>query len=392
MVAIADEKFELYEGKLHFFKQAASPYWYCGFHFKGTYFRKTTKCAEKSAAITFAERWWHLKQAEILVTGEPSKTSSPTVAQYAVKALTNLKARAARGERSHGYAKIVSQIINSLILPFFGKYALEKVDVVLWNSFVDARMNGEKQLSRSTLHGAKNALRLILNTAYRNGAIKNLPILKDNAGGPQVKVPRVWFDPNDYRKMVNALRSHRKTLEKTRWVNDADELYDYFIFNCNAGMRAGECRNVRFCDVQFMEDKNGENVRQYLLIKNIKGKRGTGECRTMDGAVNAYQNIIKRRGISNPEKSEELLFQAYHRDMFRVVLEKADLRFTKDRPPRKRDLTVCRHTYISFRLVNGANAFEVANNCRTSTAMIQEHYARWLSPRLTTGLNIRKKT
>jgi hypothetical protein len=36
------------------------------------------------------------------------------------------------------------------------------------------------------------------------------------------------------------------------------------------------------------------------------------------------------------------------------------------------------------------NPYEVANNCRTSVQMIQEHYAKWLSPRLTKGLNVMK--
>ena len=76
--------------------------------------------------------------------------------------------------------------------------------------------------------------------------------------------------------------------------------------------------------------------------------------------------------------------------MFNAVLEKAALKWTNEQPKRKRDLTVLRHTYISFRLLYGANPFEIANNCRTSVQMIQEHYVKWLSPRLTKGLNVMK--
>ena len=76
--------------------------------------------------------------------------------------------------------------------------------------------------------------------------------------------------------------------------------------------------------------------------------------------------------------------------MFNAVLETAGLKWTNEQPPRKRDLTVLRHTYISFRLLYGANPYEIANNCRTSVQMIQEHYAKWLSPRLTKGLNVMK--
>jgi hypothetical protein len=32
-----------------------------------------------------------------------------------------------------------------------------------------------------------------------------------------------------------------------------------------------------------------------------------------------------------------------------------------------------------MRLLNGVGVYEIANNCRTSVSMIENHYARWLS-------------
>lgn len=387
---MSQEKFTRFDGRLHFFQYPSSPYWYVGFHFKGKYVRKTTKTTDRNAAIVVGEKWFTLKQAEILTHGQPLEGFEPTVADFAPKALAILDSRVSLGERSKSYRYGVARIINSDILPFFGKLPLSKVDVVCWNEFVVRKTSSAKPLSRASIHQCKNALRSILKVGYMSGVLKSIPLLQDPYGGPKIKQPRSWFEPQEYQKLLRAIRAHQKTLIGTRWENDCAELYDYVLFNCNAGLRVGEARNVRFCDVSIHEETNAGEQREFLLIKNIQGKRGTGECRTMDGAVIAYRNILRRRNIDKTEVCEEPIFLAYHRDMFRAVLEKADLRFTRDRPPRKRDLTVCRHTYISFRLLNGANAFEVANNCRTSTQMIQEHYARWLSPRLTQGLNIRK--
>lgn len=245
-------------------------------------------------------------------------------------------------------------------------------------------------ISQATLHQFKNGLRLILNEAYRSGWIKALPVIKDEYGSAKVKVPRVWFEREEYRKLHQAIRRHTKALKGTRWENDGHELYDYVIFVANAGLRTGEAKNVRFCDVSYHTEVNDGVAREYLLIRNIRGKRGTGECRTMDGAVAAFNRIVERRGIKTPKTSTDRLFLAYHRDMFNTILAETNLKWTTDQPPRKRDLTVLRHTYISFRLLEGANAFDVANNCRTSVQMIQDHYARWLSPRLTKGLNVRR--
>ena len=41
-----------------------------------------------------------------------------------------------------------------------------------------------------------------------------------------------------------------------------------------------------------------------------------------------------------------------------------------------------RHTYISTRLMEGANIYQVANNCRTSVKMIEEFYAAHIKDRL----------
>ncbi|MEK9752379.1 MAG: hypothetical protein VW338_04105 [Rhodospirillaceae bacterium] len=389
MVA-SGEEFTRFDGRLHFFKYENSPFWYAGFHFKGKYIRKTTKEREKTHAISVGERWYTLKQAEILTLGSPSDGYGPTVRQVAKSTVKELAARAKKGDRSAAYQKGVELLLNKYILPYFGSTPVKKIDVVSWNKFIQDQLEKEKTLSRGSFHQIKNALRSVLNTAYRQGVISSVPQLKDTVSGPKIATPRIWFEPDEYRRVLRAIKAHRKTLIGTRWVADCDELYDYFHFNCNAGLRVGEIKNVRFCDVSIeTEDVHGEE-RQYLLIRNIKGKRGTGECRTMDGAVDAFERIIKRRKIKDVKSSEEPLFEAYHRDMFREILVREELRYTKERPPRRRDLTVCRHTYITFRLMYGASAFEVANNCRTSATMIQEHYARWLSPRLTKGLNVRK--
>ena len=68
--------------------------------------------------------------------------------------------------------------------------------------------------------------------------------------------------------------------------------------------------------------------------------------------------------------------------MFNAVLERIGLKFTADRPPLRRDLMSLRHTYICFRLMDRVGIWDIAANCRTSVAMIEAHYARWLNPLL----------
>jgi hypothetical protein len=73
--------------------------------------------------------------------------------------------------------------------------------------------------------------------------------------------------------------------------------------------------------------------------------------------------------------------------MFNVILKENKLKFTNSQPPVKRDFVSLRATYISFRLLNGASVYEVANNCRTSVAMIENSYAKYLGGEVLQGVN-----
>ena len=377
-----------FDGRLHIFARPNSPFVWCGFHHKGTYVRKSTKEVQWSAAIKVAENWYNLKQAEI-ITGVASfgGRSFLTAAKATLK---TFEARVIRGERSPLYFKSFKFILSK-VSPFFSSFSVDKIGIVEWEKYKTHCYEKNQNLARATLHQHKNVLRLVLNECYRNGWIKQIPIIKDVYNNEKIKVPRQWFDESDYAKLHRAIREHKKSLAGTRWKHDCDELYDYVIFVANSGLRVGEAMNVRFCDITINKEEDQNGARQYLLIKNIKEKRGTGDCRTMDGAVAAFSRRVEARKILKPKESTEKLFTAYHRDMFSTVLDKTGLRWTKEQPRRKRDLTVLRHTYISFRLLNGASIYEIATNCRTSAAMISEHYAKWISPQMMKGLNQLKR-
>jgi len=387
--AIGLKKITRFDGRLHVFQRTGSPFVWCGFHHKGRYVRHSTKERDWTSAISVAEKWFMLKQAEIL-TGSTT-LGGKSFSAAAKSAIKSLETRAKRTQRSEIYIKGVIQLLDNFLIPYFKSTSVEAILIVQWERYKEHCYARNPNLSRGTLHQHKNALRTVLNESYRQGWIKTIPVLKDVYDTDKVKTPRQWFDPQEYRKLLNAIRAHKKTLIKTRWEGDVEELYDYVIFVANSGLRTGEAKNVRFSDVSLHKEISDGEERSYLMIKNIKGKRGAGDCRTMDGAVEAFKRICDRRKIDKPTIAKEPLFLAYHRDMFKAILKKTGLQFSNERPPRKRDLTVLRHTYISFRLLNGASIYEVATNCRTSPQMISEHYAKWVSPKLMTGLNVRKR-
>jgi hypothetical protein len=89
----------------------------------------------------------------------------------------------------------------------------------------------------------------------------------------------------------------------------------------------------------------------------------------MTGAVRPFTRLKKR---NNPEPSDRL-FPKLHRQLFNDILNELGLK--RDRDGRLRTLYSLRHTYICLRLMERADIYQIAKNCRTSVEMIQKHYA-----------------
>jgi integrase len=72
-----------------------------------------------------------------------------------------------------------------------------------------------------------------------------------------------------------------------------------------------------------------------------------------------------------PEPTD-LIFPKWQSELFKTITEEENLR--SDRDARPRTAYSLRHTYISMRLMEGANIYQIAKNCRTSVGMIEKYY------------------
>lgn len=388
------DKYTILSGRVHIFRRPTSSYWWAGFHHKGKYVRTSTGEVDAKSAERAAEQWYFKKQAEI-ATGVFSVTKK-TFAEIASVALVDFHARVERGERSSNTYRGIKNALNGKVKPFFDNFPIDQVNVQAWFRFKEHIYQSNPRIKRGTFHQYKNALRLVLNKAYALGYLHSVPEIKDEYNEKRIDAPRPWFTKSEYKKLLSGVRRHIKELKEKqpRWVPAAEELYDYIIFGTNTGCRVSEMSNIRFCDIEVKKDgplyldKEGKKKRlHYLIVRNIKGKRGTGVCRSFYGAADAWERILKRRGIKDPKTDTSKIFVEHHRDMFNVILNENNLKYTNSQPPVKRDFVSLRATYISFRLLNGASVYEVANNCRTSVAMIENSYAKYLGGEVLAGVN-----
>lgn len=134
----------------------------------------------------------------------------------------------------------------------------------------------------------------------------------------------------------------------------------------NTGLRPDEAYNIEHRDVDIVED---DATGEVILEIEVRGKRGVGYCKSMPNAVRPYQRIVQR----NKPQPMDKVFPTNHLRMFNTVLDQEGLKFIRD--GKRRTAYSLRHTYISLRLMEGADIYQVAKNCRTSVEMIEKHYA-----------------
>jgi integrase len=78
-----------------------------------------------------------------------------------------------------------------------------------------------------------------------------------------------------------------------------------------------------------------------------------------------------------------------HRELLNNILEELHLKV--DRDGNRRTAYSLRHTYICLRLMEGADIYQIAKNCRTSVEMIEEYYASHIKNTLdAAAINVRK--
>ena len=73
-----------------------------------------------------------------------------------------------------------------------------------------------------------------------------------------------------------------------------------------------------------------------------------------------------------PEPTD-LIFPKWQRELFKTILDEEKLRVDREGQPRT--AYSLRHTYICLRLMEGADIYQIAKNCRTSVEMIEKYYA-----------------
>jgi integrase len=380
------EQHELMGGKLHVYRRENSSNWQCSTYLAGKNWRASTKEDSLARAKEVAEDWYlTLRGKQLAGALKVGKTFQNAADQF----LREYEIITA-GERSAEYVESVGMRLRVHLLPFFGDRVLSEITPGLVQEYrihratsrTDKQTGEAKRPARSTLHHEIVVLRHVLKTANRHGWLPFLPDLSAPYKTSGKVTHRAWFSPREYKQLYEATRARAKKPKKARWRKECEQLHDYVLFMANTGLRPDEAARLEYRDVAIVTD---EATGERILEIEVRGKRGVGYCKSMTGAVTPFERLRKR----NDAQPTNRIFGKVQRELLNAVLDELNLKF--DRDGNRRTAYSLRHTYICMRLMEGADIYQIAKNCRTSVEMIEKFYASHIKNMLdAAAINVRK--
>lgn len=401
--------------KVNVYKRENSSHWQCSTYLGGRNHRKSTKEDSLAAAKEVAEDWYLELRGKFRsgdLKKEETKKKGELFNHAAEKFLTEFEQLTA-GQRSPYYISGIKGRLNAYLKPFFGEMGVAQITS---GTIQDYRLHRMKQSmeklgrppARNTMHQEIVTLRQVLKTSLRHNWITHLPDMSAPYGASGKVSHRAWFSPEEYKQLYTATRkrAHEPKLPRYKW--ESEQLHDYVLFMVNTGLRPDEAKRLQFRDVAIVED---EATDETILEIEVRGKRGVGYCKSTSGAVRPFERLKARKrpphASGNGRKSvnpngrsddpnawhepepTDAVFPKFHRELLKTILDEEKLR--ADRDGRPRTAYSLRHTYICLRLMEGADIYQIAKNCRTSVEMIEKFYAAHIKNNLdAAAINIRR--
>ncbi len=376
------EKHTILGGKVSIYRRENSRKWQCSTYLMGKNRRISTGEESLSLAKEIAEDWFfRLKAKEKGGTLKDERTFKEAAKRYLEEydVVTG-------GARNRVYVAGNERRLRLYLLPFFGELGLSEVTAGKVQEYRVMRHNmapAGKPPAKNTMHQEIVTLRQVLKTAIRHGWLTHLPDLSMPYRSAEKISHRAWFSADEYKQLYTATRKRAERHRDGRYQWHAEQLHDYVLFLANTGLRPDEAKRLQVRDVEIVHD---EETDETILLIQVRGKRGVGYCKSTPNAVFPFERLLKRN-LPNPD---DPVFPGNHVIMFNAILDEEKLKF--DREGNRRTAYSLRHTYICLRLMEGADIYQIAKNCRTSVEMIEKYYASHIATSISAAaVNVKRK-
>lgn len=376
------ESHQVLGGKVLVYRRPNTRKWQCSTRIEGRNWRVSTGLDSLAQAKEYAEDWFfRMKAKEKGGTLKFEKTFADAAKKYLEEydVITG-------GTRNRTYVAGNERRLRLYLTPFFGDLGLSEVTTAKISEYRVVRHQtapDAKLPAKNTMHQEIVTLRQVLKTAIRHGWLTHLPDMSMPYRHAEKVAHRAWFSPDEYKQLYKATRERVEKHQDGQFQWHAEQLHDYVLFMANTGLRPDEANRLQYRDVEIVEDEETDEI---ILLVEVRGKRGVGYCKSTPNAVHPFERLLKR----NLPKPEDPVFPGSHVMMFNKILEEQKLKF--DREGSRRTAYSLRHTYISMRLMEGADIYQIAKNCRTSVEMIEKYYASHIATSISAAaVNVRRK-
>ena len=245
--------------------------------------------------------------------------------------------------------------------------------------------NVAKIPSQKTLQMEQSVLRQIMRWSHSHGLINRLPEINvPKTAGKSTNSRRPAFTLDEWQMLYRYLREYvavpKRNDMKGKGPNSHHIFHRqlfrrYILFMGVSGLRPNEARQLRWRDVHFKSDNDGN---EYILLKISEStKTGARDCVPLEPAKSYLEDI---KSFSQHTEPDDLIFcdkegRAIENfgKTFQTVLDEIGIR--KDGYGKPRTIYSLRHTYATFVLLRGHGDVELlAQNMGTSPQQIFNHY------------------
>lgn len=184
---------------------------------------------------------------------------------------------------------------------------------------------------------------------------------------------REEFTPQEYRHLHTFARKWIKEARSVQIKWHRTMTYNYVLIMANTGMRPTEAKNLRWCDVDVRKDRQ----ERPFVVLSVHGK---GKERELVAANNVAAYFERIREISKATKPDDFVFSTPTGKFCKTIYKESIANLLTDSgllmsATGSRRCSYCfRHTYATFRLMEGIDVYFLAKQMGTSVKMIEEHY------------------
>jgi len=340
----------------------------------------STKTNDLSQARAFAEQKFYELMAAVQ-TGTPIRKTQKL--EIAIKKYLTMYEVKAPSPKRYLDTKCA---LERYFLKFFGNNNVSEITTSTFNNYTDWRLTNYERKKPSSTYLRKEvfAIRRFYNWCVDQNFADEL---KKPIELPKEKLKRrPHFTQKEYEKLYVEMRKWVKEgktkLGGYKW-RDRFVLQKYILIMFNTGMRVGEARTLRWCDVDTDSKTEDGKTTQYVYL-TVTGKTGKREitCFNSETVINCLNDISEQRmkelGGKFPKKTEPIFCHpdgkpiTSFKTAFTNLLRRIDLEYNED--GEKRTLYSIRHSYATMRIDNEVPLHDLSKNLGTSISMLEKYY------------------